>query len=322
MKLSIIIVSWNVREDLIRCLRSVEENQPSGEFETIIIDNGSTDGTVEAVKRSFPEVVVLTNSENCGFAAANNQGIEIAKGQYILLLNPDTIVHSNSIDQLIDFMDNNLDIGVCGPKLLNADGTTQGSVRQFPTFRAALYRHTIFKVLLIFRKQQHRYMMRHFSYDRQMDVDQVTGAAFMTRKSIVDQIGAMDEQFFMYYEEVDFCYRVNKAGYRIVFTPTAAITHFGGQSSGQIPIENRMMLVKSMLMFFRKHRGRFVTGLFNVLFKPAVILRDINNIAVGCLMYVLATLLANQRRRLKAVTKIKRSSVWLGKYSWQLLFKM
>ena len=322
MKISVIIVSWNVKRYLVDCLNSLQQYPPSHKYEIIVVDNNSIDGTSDLVKEKFPYINFIKNEQNLGFAAANNRGIKVAKGLYIFLLNPDTIVHKGAVDRLIGFMDDNPDVGACGPKLLNADGTTQGSVRQFPTFRAALYRHTIFKVLLIFRKQQHRYMMRHFSYDRQMDVDQVTGAAFMTRKSIVDQIGAMDEQFFMYYEEVDFCYRVNKAGYRIVFTPTAAITHFGGQSSGQIPIENRMMLVKSMLMFFRKHRGRFVTGLFNVLFKPAVILRDINNIAVGCLMCVLATLLANQRRRLKAVTKIKRSSVWLGKYSWLLLFKM
>ncbi len=165
-------------------------------------------------------------------------------------------------------------------------------------------------------------MMRDFSYDRQTDVDQIMGAAFMTRRSIIDKLGGLDERFFMYYEEVDFCYRVSKAGYRIVFTPTITITHLGGQSSGQIPIENRMMLVKSMLMFFRKHYGRVVTGLFNILFKPAVILKDISNIVIGSLMYVVSTLLFNRKRQLKAITKIKRSAMWLRKYSWQLLFKI
>lgn len=195
MKLSVIIVSWNVREELIDCLRSLRENRPRDKFEVIIVDNSSTDSTAEAVKRSFPHLRLIANSVNRGFAAANNQGIKEAQCEYVLLLNPDTIVRPKSLNILIKFMDENKDVGACGPKLLNENDTTQPSTRRFPTFRAALYRHTIFRSIGIFRKQYRRWLMKDFGHDEQMDVDQLVGAVFMTRRSIIDQLGAMDEQF-------------------------------------------------------------------------------------------------------------------------------
>ncbi len=131
MKLSIIIVSWNVKRYLVDCLNSLHE--------VIVVDNGSADGTCDLVKERFPSVNLIKNSQNYGFAAANNQGMKAAKSQYILLLNPDTIVRDGALDKLIRFMDDNPDVGACGPKLLNEDGTTQRSVRRFPTFQTAGY---------------------------------------------------------------------------------------------------------------------------------------------------------------------------------------
>jgi len=322
MKLSIIIVSWNVLGELTKCLRSIEEYQPSYRYETIVVDNASTDGTVVAIKKEFPQVVVVANNENLGFAAANNTAIERSKGEYILFLNPDTILHSNSLEILVRFMDNNKDVGACGPKLLNDDGTTQRSVRRFPDFCSALHRNTIFRTLRLFRKQYHRYRMLDFSYDRQIDVDILMGAALMTRRYIIDEIGAMDESFFMYYEEADLCYRIKQAGWHITFIPTAVVTHLGGQSSGQIPVRTRIRMLKSLLIFFRKHRGKFSTGIFNCVFKPAVILRDICNIATGSIVYILATVVLNKRQRQKSAAKIKNSAILLSKYSWQVLFRI
>ena len=322
MKLSIIIVSWNVLENLEKCLRSIEENRPSYKYETIVVDNASTDGTVSVIKKEFPQVIVVVNNENRGFAAANNMAIEQSHGEYTLFLNPDTILHPKSLDILVRFMDNNKDVGACGPKLLNDDGTTQRSVRRFPDFCSALYRNTIFRTLRLFRKQYHRYRMLDFSYDRQIDVDIVMGAALMTRRSIIDEVGAMDESFFMYYEEADLCYRIKQAGWHITFIPTAVITHLGGQSSGQIPVRTRIRMLKSLLIFFRKHRGKFSTGIFNCVFKPAVILRDICNIASGTVVYILATVVLNKRQREKSALKIKNSALLLSRYSWQLLFRI
>lgn len=322
MKLSIIVVSWNVREDLVRCIRSIKENRPMSEFEIIVVDNASTDGSADMIRKGFPEVTMITNKENLGHAAANKQGIEKSRGEYLFFLNSDTIVHPNSLDILIKFLDENKNVGACGPKLLNDDGTTQSSIRRFPSFRAVLYRNTVFRFLHVFRSEYNRGLMKDFDYDKEMDVDQVTGAALMVKRSVIKQVGGMDERFFIYYEDVDLCYRVKQAGWRIVFTPEAVITHLGGRSTCQIPVTGRIMMLRGLLTFFRKHRGKFTTGVFNCVFKPAIILRDACNIATGSATYMFAALVLNKRRRQKAAAKVKNSAILLGKYSWQILFKI
>jgi len=322
VKLSIIIVSWNVAKDLSNCLKSIGEYPPSGEFEIIVVDNASTDGTVEAVEKNFPEVVIVNNRKNMGFAAANNQGIKLARGQHILLLNPDTIIHPNSIDQLISFMEDNSDVGACGPKLLNEDGTVQRSVRRFPSFRAAFYRHTIFKLLGIFKKQYRKWLMKDFSYDCQAEVCQLMGAALLTRKSVLEEVGGMDERFFMYYEEVDLCYRIKKAGWRIVFTPESEVTHLGGRSAEQVPAGKRIMMLMSMLAFFKKHKGRFATGVFGVIFKPLVLLIHFYYLFRDVVKYIFALLLFKRSRQVRCARRIRNTALFLGKHSWSFLFKI
>lgn len=322
MKLSVIIVSWNVREELIGCLRSLRDNRPRDEYEVIVVDNASTDGTAEAVKRSFPHLRLIANSENRGFATANNQGIKESQGEYVLLLNPDTIVRPKSLNILIKFMDENKDVGVCGPKLLNENGTTQPSTRRFPTFRAALHRHTIFRSIGIFRKQYRRWLMKDFSHDEQTDVDQLMGACLLVRKSVLEEVGVLDEDFFMYYEEVDLCFRIKRAGYRVVFVPEAAIVHLGGRSATQVPVRKRIAAMTSLLKFFKKHYGGFSTGLFACLFKPAIALKDIMNIVVSSITYVFSAAVSNRKRCEKCSKEIKNSVQLLAKYSWLSLFKV
>lgn len=318
MKLSVIIVSWNVKGDLLDCLSSLKENPLSEPFEQIVIDNNSSDGTASTVKQQYPEVTVIKNQENKGFAKANNQGIAISKGQYILLLNPDTVVHLNALETLVNFMDNNPDVGACGPKLLNNDGTAQGSVRTFPTFRGVLYCHTVCRLLSLFRFEYLTWMMEDFSYDKQVDVDQVMGAAMIVRRSIIEQVGDMDENFFMYYEEVDLCYRIKQAGWRIVFLPEAVITHLGGRSSGQMPLK-RIMTLSSMIAFFRKHRGISATFIFTIVFKFALILRNICHLIIGLSTYVIAFALSNQKRKQKAKEQISLHALLLSKYLWRII---
>jgi len=318
MKLSIIIVSWNVKNDLLKCLSSLQKNQPFFSFEQIVVDNKSFDGTANIVKQEFPEVALIENQINKGFAKANNQGIRQSSGQYVLLLNPDTIVHPDSLDTLVGFLDNNPDVGACGPKLLNADGTTQASVRQFPTFRGALYSHTICRLIGLFRSQYRKDRMKDFSYDRQTDVDQIMGAAMMVRRSVIDEVGLMDENFFMYYEEIDLCYRIKKAGRRIVFLPDAVITHLGGRSSSQVPLK-RVMMLKSLMAFFRNHRSKAAVGLFAVVFKAGVILRNICHLIIGLFILVIALASFNRKRRQKAAENIALHAILLSKYLWQII---
>lgn len=312
MKLSVIIVSWNVREDLIRCLESLYK-YPASDFEVIVVDNASTEGTVEAVKSEFPEVILIANSHNRGFAAAINQGIDNSQAEYILLLNPDTVVYQNSLNGLIRFMDKNKNVGVCGPQLLNGDGTIQLSARRFPTFRGALYRHTAFRYLRIFRNEYKKWLMKDFDHRIQKDVDQVMGAALMTRRSVVEQVGRMDESFFMYYEEVDLCYRIKQAGWRIVYVPEAEITHLGGRSAGQIPAAKRIMAMTSLLKFFRKHRGRFASAIFVCVFKPAIVINALVNIATGAIRYIFAVLISDPNSCKKSARRIKSSARLLSK---------
>ncbi len=304
---------------MVNCIKSILDNPPSYDFEIIVVDNNSADNTVKTIENLFPDVILVDNKINLGFAAANNQGIEIAKGQYTLLLNPDTIIHQDSINKLIEFMDNNCDVGVCGPKLLNRDGSIQRCARRFPTFSAALHRQTIFKITSIFKGYHRKYNMRDFDHNSQMDVDQIMGAALLVRKSVIDKIGALDETYFMYYEEVDFCYRVKQAGFRVVFTPQAVITHLGGQSSKQVPVAKRMMQMESMFKYFRKHRGRFITAAFNIIFKPAVLLGDINIVVCNSILYLFAATLGNETKKEKNLARIKNSSLWLKEYTWKLL---
>ncbi len=322
MKLSIVIVNWNVEEDLTNCIRSITENAPAGEHEVIVVDNASTDASAQMVKEQFPQVILVVNEENLGFAKANNIGIARSRGEFILLLNPDTVVHPGSLDALLKFMNDNEDVGVCGPKLVNTDGTTQPSARAFPTLRGIIHCFTIMRAIPIFRRQYNKWLMRDFAHDRQMDVDQVMGAALMTRRSILEQLGGMDEAFFMYYEEVDLCYRIKQAGWRIVFTPEPVITHRGGQSVGQIPVRRRIMTLKSILTFLRKHRGRNATRLFNVFFKPAVCLQDIYNVLRAIITWSSAVAMRDRRKRIEAAKRLRTTSIWLFKYSWRVLFRI
>ncbi len=322
MKLSVIIVSWNVCQELLDCLRSIQENPPSHSYEIIVIDNASTDGTADTVKRAFPAVYLFTNRDNRGFAAANNVGILKSRGQYILFLNPDTIIHPRSLDTLVRFMDDNKDVGACGAKLLNLDGSHQDSVRCFPSFRSALHRHTAFKYIGIFKSNYKKWTMKDHDNNRQMDVEQVMGAALMTRKSIIEQVGPMDEDFFMYYEEVDLCYRIKEAGWRIVYVPESEITHLGGRSAGQIPADKRIMAMTSLLIFFKKRRGKIITGLFACIFKPALVIGDIIDISAGIIKYVFSLLIFNRKERRKSVGKIKKSVELLSKYSWLSLYRV
>ncbi len=317
MELSVIIVTWNVREDILRCLNSIRENPPRDECEIIVIDNASNDGTANAVRRRFPDIRLISNDKNRGFAGANNQGFAKAAGRYVFFLNPDTVVRPGSFDVLLDFMEDRPDVGACGPRLVFEDGRIQKTVRCFPTFAGTLHRHTIFKTLGIFRPAYNKWLMKDFTYDRTADVDQIMGAALMVRRNVLEDVGPMDEQnFFMYYEEVDLCYRIKKAGLRIVFVPDAEIIHLGGRSSKQIPVEKTIMAMKSLLRFFKKYRSPVSYTLFRWLFKPVFVLNEIGNLFIYAIAYTFGFVCLSSKIRGYSVEKLKYSTKLL-KLSWQ-----
>lgn len=252
---SVIIVSWNTKDKLNDCLNSIYRQAPKLTYEIIVVDNASDDGSAGMVKREFPEAFLLQNDENRGFAAANNVGTAVAKGRYILLLNSDTIVLDNAIGQVVSFADSYPESAVVGCKVLNPNGTLQRTCFMFPSLLNMLLSSTYLYKLFPRSKFFGREQMTWWDRDDVREVDVVTGCFMLVRREAVEQIGLLDERFFMYGEETDWCYRFKQAGWKVVFTPAAEIIHLGGESSKQIRAKMLVQLRLSILHFISKHYG-------------------------------------------------------------------
>jgi len=259
MDVSVIVVSWNVWSWLAPCLRSIRQALGRLEGEIIVVDNASTDGTPERVREAFPEVRLLINPANRGFPAANNQGMAVARGRYFFLLNPDTVVLDQAIEELVTFADAHPDVGVVGPQLLNPDGSVQSSRRRFPTFWTALFESTWWQPWAPRSILTHYYVLDRPDHEIQ-EVDWVTGAAMLVRREVVERVGPMDEGFFMYAEELDWCRRIRQAGWRVFYYPPAKVIHYGGRSSDQVPALQHLAFQRSKIRYFRKHHGTWAAA--------------------------------------------------------------
>jgi hypothetical protein len=269
--LSIVIVSWNVRDLLRRCLQSI--HNPTTRFgsgqvtnqgiasqtgdcglEIIVVDNGSEDGSVEMVRENFPSVRLIANQYNRGFPAANNQGISVAGGRYVLLLNPDTEIVDDALTRLVSFADERPRVGMVGPQLLNPDGSIQSSRRRFPNLGTAFLESTWLEPYA-----PRRVLDRYYVSDRPdnviQDVDWVTGAAMLARREAIEEVGPLDEGFFMYSEELDWCRRFRDAGWRVVYLPAAQIVHHVGKSSEQVVAARHVHFQTSKVRYFRKYHS-------------------------------------------------------------------
>lgn len=277
--LSIVIVSWNVRDLLRRCLESIlstsrapeetERVETSVELEVIVVDNASADGSLEMIQNCFPDVRIVANDSNRGFPAANNQGIKLAQGRHVLLLNPDTEIVNGALRKLVHHADRDPDVGIIGPQLLNPDGTVQSSRRRFPSLATAFLESTWLQpaiselesgnLLSRLAAPLQRVLERYYVAGRPdhlvQDVDWVTGAAMLARSSAIDEVGLMDEGFFMYSEELDWCRRFQEAGWRVVYLPAAQIVHHIGKSSEQVVAERHIHFQTSKVRYFRKYHG-------------------------------------------------------------------
>lgn len=255
VKLSIVIICWNDWKVIENCLASIFKGTKETEFEVIVSDNGSTDGSVEKIRAQFPRVRIVENRANLGFSKGNNTGIREATGDYILILNPDTIVHDGSLDRWIKFADRHPEAGAFGCKVLNPDGSFQGTARPFPTVRRAL--------ISAFNLRFLGYLGRYFLSDKyvgwtgdvEREIDWQSGCCVLLRGDLLKQLGGFDEQFFYHYEEVDLCHRVWGSGKRIRYTPEATITHLGGQSVGRFPIRFALETNRNCYRYFYKHFG-------------------------------------------------------------------
>lgn len=266
--LSVCIVNFNTCSDLDKCLNSILNSESSITFEVIVVDNASQDGSVEMVRNKYPWVHLIINTVNRGFAAANNQALIASCGRYMLLLNPDTIVHPGALDSLVQFMDAHPDAGGIGPKLLNADGSLQYSCRAFPTLIAGMFRNTPLDRLFPSNRFSREYLLADHDHNEPMEVDWVSGAAMMVRREVLQTVGMLDEDYFMYCEDMDWCWRMRQVGWKVYYVPTAVITHTIGRSSDQVLVPVLYHRHRSMLRFYLKNYRRR----YPLIFAPLIIL--------------------------------------------------
>ncbi len=292
LDLSIQIVNWNAREHLRQCLRSILEHPPSVPYEILVLDNASWDGSAQMLEKEFPEVRLLVSEQNLGFSKGHNLLAQGAQGRYLFILNPDTLVMPDALDKLVAFADaypqgsqendssevppasvgnpqeggnyalsilhspQSRELGIVGPKILNPDGSLQYSCRTFPNPVAALFRNTPLGKLFPHNRYTREYLMTDWDHNSVREVDWVSGSAMLVRKSVYDQLGGFDEQFFMYCEDMDLCYRAWQAGYKVVYYPEAVIIHAIGRSTDLVA--NRMIRTfhLSMYRYYKKHYAR------------------------------------------------------------------
>lgn len=261
MDVSILIVSWNVRALLSQCLQSLASSNPEARtlnVEIVVVDNASRDGTLEMLRAEFPAVRVIANTANVGFPRANNQALALAQGRYLFLLNPDTALRAGALQTLYEYAEAHPRVGILGPQLLYGDGTRQSSRRRFPTLATAFLESTKLQQWFPRNRVLTHYYMLDTRDDAIQAVDWLNGAALFVRRAVYEQIGGLDETFFMYSEELDWCYRAKRAGWQIVYLPTAQVVHHEGKSSEQAAAARDIHFHTSKVRFFRKTRGAFV----------------------------------------------------------------
>jgi N-acetylglucosaminyl-diphospho-decaprenol L-rhamnosyltransferase len=270
LDLSIVIVSWNVCDLLRECLSSIAASNDfcfegsQRNAEVIVIDSASTDASIDMVQEQFKWVRSIEARSNVGFSKGNNIGIEASQGQFVLLLNPDTRIVDSALSSMVTYLQTHPEVGVVGPKLLNSDGTTQSSRRRFPTFWTAIFESTWFERFAP-RRVLDRYYFRDVDENSPASVDWVTGAAFLVRREVIDNVGVFDESFFMYSEELDWQRRIKDARWQIAYLPEAVIVHHGGKSSDQVVPQRHIRFQTSKIRYFRKHHGLLIAGLIRLI---------------------------------------------------------
>jgi len=254
MRLSIIIVNWNARAMLADCLGTVLDGLDPRLDEVIVVDNGSADGSADTIARAFPTVRLIRNADNRGFAAANNQALAVARGRYVLLLNNDTLVHGDVMSRSCRYLDTHPDTAVMGCRVLNRDGSLQPTCSQYPSLvNLLLLTSGLWR--LRWPRFLGRFQLSDWERDSERDVDTVSGCYMLVRKSAIREVGVLDERFFFFGEETDWCKRFRDAGWGVRFAPVGLITHFGSVSARRHNHKRDVMLSKAMVRLHRKHSG-------------------------------------------------------------------
>lgn len=285
-EISFVIVSWNAREYLLGCIRSIEITCAEFDREIIVVDNESSDGSAAAVAGEFPperfeHIEVIRSGANTGFAAANNIGLSRARGRFLILVNPDVEILPDSINVLIDFMKANPACGIAGPRVLNADGTLQESTRREPTLTNSLGRALAVDNILPRSGILSALNMHYPLSDAPAVVDVLSGCFWMVRREAFEAVGPLDENFFMYSEDVDWCRRFAAAGYKPSYVPDARTIHFGGGSSANAPVRFFIELQRASVQYWRKHHGRLTLPIFLGIMMLGQVIRLIPNLVLS-----------------------------------------
>jgi N-acetylglucosaminyl-diphospho-decaprenol L-rhamnosyltransferase len=254
---TVVIVSWNVRGYLARCLAGLRREARSAPYTTrvVVVDNGSTDGTLQMLAEHFPEVGVLANPSNRGFGAANNRALAQCTTRYALVLNPDTELLPGALTHLVAELEAHPEAAVCGPMLLNADGSVQSSRRRLPRAATGFVESTLVQRFLPDLALLRHYYAADRPDDVAQEVDWVTGAAMLVRMSAAREVGLFDERFFMFSEELDWCWRFRRAGWTVRYTPAARVIHYGGRSTAQVPVQRQLLFLHAKYRLYRTYFG-------------------------------------------------------------------
>ncbi|MEO0288302.1 MAG: glycosyltransferase family 2 protein [candidate division WOR-3 bacterium] len=270
--ISVIVVTYNSEKFIRSCLKSVISSFKKREFEIIVVDNCSSDSTARIVYDEFKNVRLIRLKKNKGFAYANNLAMERSNGDFLCLLNPDTIVTENALERMADFLERNDDVGMVGAKLKNFDGSLQLSCRRFPNYLNVFFgRKSLLRNIFPNNPISKDFMLEYLDYDKIQDVDWMMGAAVMLKKDLVEKIGFFDENFKLFVEDTDLCYRIKKSGKRVVFLPDAIVFHFHGASVKEGFSRAQVYHNLGMFNFFRKHFIK--TGIFKFILYCGIIIR-------------------------------------------------
>ncbi len=325
--LSIVIVNWNVRELLRRCLVSIAgsdglfvggldtpDYRTGGVWraEVIVVDNASADDSVAMLAQDFPWVQVIVNRENLGFTAANNQGLAVSRGRYVLFLNPDTELTQAALGRLLDYAETHPRVGVVGPQLRYGDGSLQSSRRRFPTLATFFLESTVVQRWWPRNRVLARYYVLDQPDDATSQVDWVVGACMLLRRAVLERIGGFDEGFFMYSEELDLCRRAVDAGWQVVYLPAAVVTHYEGKSSEQVVAARHIHFHSSRVRYVRKYHGRLAAAAVRSFLLLTFVFQWTEEAAKWLVSFFLAGQRAKQamrRERMAAYGEVLRS--WL-----------
>jgi GT2 family glycosyltransferase len=309
---SVVIVTWNGKKYALECLDSLRALKSKLLLEVIVVDNDSCDGTPEAIQEQHPEVKLFRNKTNLGFAKANNIGLGASSGDYVALVNSDVVIPPGCLEKMVDFMDANPDIGLLGPKMISPTGEVGASVYQLPTvwnyLCCALGLHLLAPNSQLFSG----YLMTNYDYYKTEDVGVLTGWFWMVTRGALEQVGGLDERFFMYGEDLDWSYRFATAGWRVVFFADAEALHYGAASSGQAPTRFYVEKVRANLQYFQKHYG--LSGAIGFLFATGI--HEMLRLAANCIVYCF-----NRYSRVASSHKMSRSLSclrWLARGPIQL----